>query len=221
MLIGEDNMHAKICEDDLKWKKNVRDSLTGLKREIGEYNLSKFPIGMIDWIFENVEIKGFECKLKEEDAGTTAEFNKDGYESIDDKYTDIMKAYDNLLKEKGMNSDKVFEILHKYYNSIKNDKYADHKKEAFKELIEKTCKLTYIDYDGNNISSFEEHPHYQQSEVNHSYVGTYKFIMRTPIPTGILKVMKKGIRNKLKEELSLYPGYQEFNQIKETLKKGM
>ena len=193
----------------LKNIKMVKDE-HGLDREIGEVDLSyirgRNDLGIV---FTLSSSKCFECEDKSSYIGTTMEFYKDK-EDASYSYTDIMKKYDSVLKEKGKGPRDVFDLLHKYFVTIQGDINERDKRHALADLLAATCKWRYIDLDFNEAA--KKSPHVQ-SEIYHDAVNEYRLVMCKPIPLEILEKMEDYIIARKKDELENDPEYDDFYSV--------
>ena len=192
----------------LKNIKMVKDE-HGLDREIGEVDLSyirgRNDLGIV---FTLSSSKCFECEDKGSYIGTTMEFYKDK-EDASYSYTDIMKKYDSVLKEKGKGSKDVFDLLYNYFVSIQGDSNERGKRHALSDLLAATCKWRYIDIDFNEIK--KNNPPIQ-SGIDHDSVE-YKLVMCKPIPLEILVKMKDYIVSRKLDALKEDPKYNDLVDI--------
>ena len=169
----------KVKKEYLKNVKMIEDD--GLEREVGEIDFLKIPRKELLYVLNTMH--GLRYKHNFDDC------SYDEYDHKNDDYymmTDEMMDFESdLSKNFDMYKEDLFDLFKEFTANISNKK----EYQTFTKMLDKYCKLNYIDCDDHEYCYYNEHEHPKQEEIDHNHVGEYEFIVTKPIPMKTIQSM--------------------------------
>ena len=176
----QDTKYDKVNKEYLKNVQMIKDD-DGRQREVGEIDFLKIPRKDLIKVFRNTN----EFRLKHGYDNKNIDYTHEDYYELTDEMWDFQTL---LNKNLNLSVQGLFGLFVDYLTFNTDEKKFD----AFRKVLNETCKYTYRDYDDYCYDYHNEHPHPKQSDVDHDHVGAYELIVMKPIP---LKTIQKLLDN--------------------------